>query len=566
MTIASFKRPRNVVIVGLAVLALLHFVFFYTDTADSLVKKADLEPDQTTVQQKSGFFQLLERNGDGSTETNSSPSGGYLSELQNVEERRKISRINESMRESIQREAARIAHNREHRPGGTFREEPSYDPLAFVSVDSPPETLVEDVFGDGIMIKGNQYAQKPSVKKIRNEEGKIEIVSLNGGIQKFVDFGNPANFDCDDQYCAINGRQIKKDLIKETPHDMFTFLPPKEKFHKSFRNPCWTGEDLIGEERLFCIPYFYIIGFTKCGTTDMFSVLKAHPLISSRAGKETHFMDRLRRGRSMRMNGPVNRLPQSFLSWTNAGKFRINLLNTYKKNTNPNSDILFHGITMDATPAHVWDNEYWETFHPGRLEPPVTSADVISTISPEAKIIVALRDPIKRMQSAYQFFCAFHVYDCDTPVTPTKFKYLVNEAIDQFESCQLTNTVRGCTYSTGVHQLATHLYASIYSVYLKDFFKVIPREQIHIIKFEDHIEDEVGSFNEICDFLGVPRYDSGVLTQYLDEHKVRNSLKDSKRIDYIPDETIQRLKSFFKPHLDELVELLGDEKWYWNYY
>ena len=36
-------------------------------------------------------------------------------------------------------------------------------------------------------------------------------------------------------------------------------------------------------------------------------------------------------------------VPQSFLSWTNAGKFRINLLNTYKKNTNPNSDILFHG-------------------------------------------------------------------------------------------------------------------------------------------------------------------------------------------------------------------------------
>ena len=45
--------------------------------------------------------------------------------------------------------------------------------------------------------------------------GKIEIVSLNGGIQKFVDFGNPANFDCDDQYCAINGRQIKKLVFLE---------------------------------------------------------------------------------------------------------------------------------------------------------------------------------------------------------------------------------------------------------------------------------------------------------------------------------------------------------------
>ena len=51
---------------------------------------------------------------------------------------------------------------------------------------------------------------------------------------------------------------------------------------------------------------------------------------------------------------------------------------------------------MDATPSHVWDNEYWEVFHPGYREPPVTNADLIHTLTPKARIIIALRDPIKR--------------------------------------------------------------------------------------------------------------------------------------------------------------------------
>ena len=56
-------------------------------------------------------------------------------------------------------------------------------------------------------------------------------------------------------------------MIKETPGDMFTNLPPEETFLKEFRNPCWKSKDpnLGGEEKLFCIPYFYIIGVTKSG-------------------------------------------------------------------------------------------------------------------------------------------------------------------------------------------------------------------------------------------------------------------------------------------------------------
>ena len=51
---------------------------------------------------------------------------------------------------------------------------------------------------------------------------------------------------------------------------------------------------------------------------------------------------------------------------------------------------------MDATPSYVWDNEFWETFHPGHKEPPVTNADTIASINPKTKFIFSLRDPINR--------------------------------------------------------------------------------------------------------------------------------------------------------------------------
>ena len=51
---------------------------------------------------------------------------------------------------------------------------------------------------------------------------------------------------------------------------------------------------------------------------------------------------------------------------------------------------------MDATPSHVWDNEFWEIFHPGYREPPTTNADVIAALYSKTKIIVSLRGPIAR--------------------------------------------------------------------------------------------------------------------------------------------------------------------------
>ena len=56
------------------------------------------------------------------------------------------------------------------------------------------------------------------------------------------------------------------------------------------RNPCWWDEGGV----LQCLPYFYIIGFSKCATTDMYRNLAQHPSILQMAMKEPHWFDYLR--------------------------------------------------------------------------------------------------------------------------------------------------------------------------------------------------------------------------------------------------------------------------------
>ncbi|KAL5250998.1 hypothetical protein ACHWQZ_G016657 [Mnemiopsis leidyi] len=358
---------------------------------------------------------------------------------------------------------------------------------------------------------------------------------------------------------------LKKEVAIENSKEMFEFLPPKDEFLKEFKNPCWKGNDDFDRENLFCLPYFFIIGFTKCGTTDLFAILKSHSLISSRASKETHFFDRRRRGRSNRMNRPVlaGSEPRSFTYYANRGTYRDDLMRTYREVNG--TGVLFHGITMDATPSYVWDNEFWEVFHPGRPEPPVTNADTLAYLNPETKIIFSLRDPISRMRSAYQFFCKYGgIYRCDKPITPQKYHNLVVEAVEKFRHCLLNNTLRGCTYSTETHQLATHLYASIYHVYIADFMKVFPRDQLYFLQMEEHIKDPLTSTNKICDFLDIPRFPEERLESFLQKHKTRNQLKDEERIPYVMTETTEILEEFFKPYFKELANLLGDEKWYWK--
>ena len=113
----------------------------------------------------------------------------------------------------------------------------------------------------------------------------------------------------------------------------YTITQVVPEFLPNYRNPCWwevlpwpspykhnfymwhvpnqvvpairlanqklTMQSMWGKKkRLRCLPYFYIIGFPKCGTTELFEVLQMHYRVANRVGmKAPMFWNRWRQGR-----------------------------------------------------------------------------------------------------------------------------------------------------------------------------------------------------------------------------------------------------------------------------
>lgn len=51
--------------------------------------------------------------------------------------------------------------------------------------------------------------------------------------------------------------------------------------------------------RLRCLPYFYIMGQPKCGTTDLYDRLRRHPDVRFTTMKEPHWWTRKRFGKGL---------------------------------------------------------------------------------------------------------------------------------------------------------------------------------------------------------------------------------------------------------------------------
>ena len=58
---------------------------------------------------------------------------------------------------------------------------------------------------------------------------------------------------------------------------------------------CQNASSRIGMTRIACLPYFFLIGFPKCGTTDLCQWLHKHQDIRKPKQKELHFWDNLKR-------------------------------------------------------------------------------------------------------------------------------------------------------------------------------------------------------------------------------------------------------------------------------
>ena len=70
-------------------------------------------------------------------------------------------------------------------------------------------------------------------------------------------------------------------LSNDDHYELFTSDVASDSLLPSLKNPCWwpSASSRLSNVSvgLVCLPYFYILGPQKCGTTDLYDRIMAHP-------------------------------------------------------------------------------------------------------------------------------------------------------------------------------------------------------------------------------------------------------------------------------------------------
>ena len=152
----------------------------------------------------------------------------------------------------------------------------------------------------------------------------------------------------------------------------------QQPYNTSYKNPCWNEE-----EEFYCLPYFFIGGFPKCGTTELYDKLIWHPEIISPARKEPHWWTRDRFTRDKN------------ISYRDFFHLAANTIQN-----NPNF------IAVDASASTTWDNKniFPKFGHTEIPDPTLLTPHYIRRQLPRAKSVLIVRNPVTRLYSDFLYF------------------------------------------------------------------------------------------------------------------------------------------------------------------
>ena len=184
---------------------------------------------------------------------------------------------------------------------------------------------------------------------------------------------------------------------------------------------------------------FFVVGAEKCGTTWLADMLRKHPDVFIPDRKEIHYFNR-----------KFDEHPE--LDNYNFDK-PIHWYYSFFKNANPDQ------MSGEVCPAYLWDK---------------AAPFCISKNFPTAKIIIVLRDPVKRAYSGYRFFQQRGLIDRDM-----SFK----DAINEFH-----------------HQL---IFRSLYFNQVFTYFELFDSKKILVMYFDDLRKNNERFLIDVESFLGL---------------------------------------------------------------
>jgi hypothetical protein len=203
-------------------------------------------------------------------------------------------------------------------------------------------------------------------------------------------------------------------------------------------------------------PDFFIVGAPKCGTTSMFEYLKPHPEIFL-AQKEIHF-------------------------------FGADLHDSaYQPDVKEYLD-LFAGARSEK---RIGDASVWYLYSE-------TAAKEIKQFSPEARIVIMLRNPVEMIYSLHSQLLYIGTEDEED------FEKAIEAETRQHRRIRLWQGIQG---AERLHYLEAGQYSEQVIRYLDEFGK----QRVKVIMFEDLCENAALVVQETCSFLEVdPTYQTEV--------------------------------------------------------
>lgn len=305
-------------------------------------------------------------------------------------------------------------------------------------------------------------------------------------------------------HVEVDGKLFEKEYQQNSFRTYFrkNVLKKHPRLHSISQKLFLTSASLSG--RFHMLPDFYIIGVVKGGTTSLYEYLIKHPQVSPPSGKEIDFYIQF-----------YSRGINWYKTWF-PNKIKKNLMNSLKHEPL---------LSCDATPRYIE--------HP-------SVPQRIKNITPSAKFILILRNPIDRAYS-------HHNMNITTGHEPLSFE----EAIDK-ESERIKGLYQKFIDEPNFFSWDYFLYAykehGKYVEKLEQWFKIFPKEQFLIFKSEDLFENPEKVYLDSLKFLGLKNFN---LNQY---YPFKKRTYVSPKMD---PEIRKSLSEYFAPYNQKLYSLLN---------
>ena len=380
----------------------------------------------------------------------------------------------------------------------------------------------------------------------------------------------------DSEECVIHGQNgTSSSALRTLYSTLHTIIPTPDNFLPQFRNPCWNMSSNLSlstakllykanisdplvvslitnslfqptRNTLVCMPSVYFIGFPRSGSTQLYTMLLKHPHLQGGYIKEPHWWTKTKFKKKFPYN--ILSVVQYLLHYLGGSQYLLKHPDT---------------LLIDGSQSTVWDSRTIRNL--------CALPHLVFSVVPEAKYIVLMRHPVKRLFSDMMYLCEEHKNKTIPSANLTNATEVFLESarleIIEFQKCLLRDNLPKCTHHVlnGYHGVLqdkcgrVRLGISLYHVHIRKWLQVIPREQFLFLWTDDMAHDPLKVLERVWSFLGVPEQNKDQLNDILHEHihGIQHQAID------IHNEKFTFINKFFQPHNQQLAELLQDHSFSW---